>query len=786
LLLARTSLTLDPAWPWSLPGVGASALGGVAILLAGITIWTYLGVRGASWRRIGLVVVLRLLALGVALLVALRPSLAFEETEETKPSRLFFLLDYSESMKITDEFNNLSRWANARRILATPVLQNVLKKVSAAKVEIAYYQGADDLRPYEPESQPTGKVTDMGTWLHEFSQRHGREKNLRGLVLLSDGADNGTKFPTLAEAAQLRGVCPIFAFGLGRPTTNTKQNDIDLAAIRVEPDPIPVKGKIKAVGTINAAGFENSNVQVSLWLQEIGAPEPKLAASTKQVLTKTEGNEVALLCDAPEKPGEIKVTLKVQPLEGEVSVLNNEISTFATVTKEGVSVLWVEGRRPRWESVMGRRVLAGDRRFNVSPDDRLPEEKPGAAVGDGLGLDKHHYDVIVIGDISAARLAGGDPNVFRQIERLVSEKGTGLLMMGGYETPWARNNDWNRAATLPFRQLLPVEPADNDQIETGLQLKPTLEGERYLLRLHDDAARNAQIWTRLFDQFEGVTNLGRLRPGATLYAQGDPGNAPLLVGWERGAGRVLVFAADTTWLAWRRLPETVAAHARFWKQLMLYLAHQENLDGTVQIALEKRRIAADGGERLAFTLRARGKNGLDVKNPQFTVKVIGPNKDVTDVPVLPEGSAFRGYFLKANAPGVYRLEASVKGTDTAGNELPTAPSAAHFLAYTHDRETLRSAADYELLAKIAGASGGQFALADERKLAGLLEDLLNQRDTLSRPKVELWPDWRRSPASDSLDDQLAALWNSTALPSYLVFAGLLCCEWYLRRCWGLV
>ena len=49
---------------------------------------------------------------------------------------------------------------------------------------------------------------------------------------------------------------------------------------------------------------------------------------------------------------------------------------------------------------------------------------------------------------------------------------------------------------------------------------------------------------------------------------------------------------------------------------------------------------------------------------------------------------------------------------------------------------LRPAADHEFLAKIAGASGGQFALADERKLASLLEDLVSQRDTLPRPKVE--------------------------------------------------
>src|SRR4051794_7576286 len=102
MTLAATSITVDPAWPWSLPGLGGAALGGVALLLTALTIWTYVGVRGATWRRFSIVLVLRLLGLGVAFMVVLRPSLAFEETEEVKPSRLFFLLDYSASMKIND------------------------------------------------------------------------------------------------------------------------------------------------------------------------------------------------------------------------------------------------------------------------------------------------------------------------------------------------------------------------------------------------------------------------------------------------------------------------------------------------------------------------------------------------------------------------------------------------------------------------------------------------------------------------------------------------------------
>jgi hypothetical protein len=781
--MGSISINFDPTWPWSLPGVGVVALIGVIALLAAITVWTYWGVRQTTWRHVLAVLVLRLLALGVALLVILRPSLAFHDRDEAMPSRLFILLDASESMTITDEFNNLSRWAEALRILDNHTVKNALKKLTDAKVEVVYYQAAESLSAFDPNGQPNGKRTDIGTWVFEFKQRHAREKNLRGLILLSDGADNGSKYPTLEQATQLRlgGVCPIYAFGLGRPTTTATHNDIELADIRVEPDPIPVKGQVKVAVVVNAPGFEETKVQLSLWIEEAGSGKPKLATTKNEVLSKPQRNEIVLTADAPETAGEIKVTVKVQPLQGEVSAHNNEISTYATVTKEGVSILWVEGHR-RLESTFAIAYgLKKDPRFRPFFIERLSDD----GGGDPYQFDRRHYDVIVIGDISAKRFAAGKPQVFSKISEMITEKGTGLLWMGGYQNPWSANNDWNTADARPLLSLLPVSPASNGQVTAKTLLDPTNDGLKYLLRLDENPDKNKHIWRKAFDPLDGYTNLANVSPTSTVLAKGEINDAPLLVETQR-KGRILVFAGDTTYLDWRRNSEAVAAYARFWKQLMLYLARQENMDGSVQIVLDKRRIPADGSQRLPFTLKVRGKNGQDVKNPQFKVVVTGPDKNETEVPVLLEGGEYRGYFLKANQPGEYVLEASVKGKDTDGNELPTKPSVARFLGYAQDLEMLRTAADPEFLAKIATASGGQFALADERKLASLLEDLLVQQNHPGIAKAEIWPDWRRNPASPGAGDQIAALWNSTALPCFLVFVALLCTEWYLRRRWGLV
>src|SRR5204862_4541004 len=90
-------VTLDPAWPWSLPGLGVPALAAAGVVLALLTVWTYLGVRGASWRRILTVLALRLLALLVTCLVVLRPSFADHE-KSVVPSKLLILIDASGSM----------------------------------------------------------------------------------------------------------------------------------------------------------------------------------------------------------------------------------------------------------------------------------------------------------------------------------------------------------------------------------------------------------------------------------------------------------------------------------------------------------------------------------------------------------------------------------------------------------------------------------------------------------------------------------------------------------------
>src|SRR5262249_51610940 len=152
-------------------------------------------------------------------------------------------------------------------------------------------------------------------------------------------------------------------------------------------------------------------------------------------------------------------------------------------TKDGVSILWVEGRK-RLESVFAlRHALTRDPRFRVYYTELLPGAKPSPQIADWFEFGKKHYDVIVIGDISAQRFPAGRHDVFPKIKELV-EKGTGLFMMGGYET--FGNSDWNGPQAAALGGLWPTEFSERGQVEGLVQFMPTKEGlEHYLLRLSD-------------------------------------------------------------------------------------------------------------------------------------------------------------------------------------------------------------------------------------------------------------------------------------------------------------
>ena len=760
-----------------LAGVGLTLLFIAPMALAGMTAATYLK-TSHSWRRIAAILSLRVLAFLLALLAILRPSLAVPRDGLAGGYVLVIAVDASKSMTIQDE-SSQARWDFMLRTLhdAEPALEKLRKQDD---VQVEFYRFGEKTEPIslnEPGA-PDGKRTETGAMLHDLYEKYSGRR-LRGLLVLSDGRNQySQKYNPETEAHRwLRLHCPVHTIAYGNPNTPNSQRDVAVGRPTTTPSVVPVKGKLTVHVKIDAHGFENSTVRVHLF---VGDKEEK---SQDAVLKLTEGNPVTLECDAPDKAGSYKVMVKVDPLPGELNRDNNEAGTFVTVVKGGVNVLLIDKERA-WEPQLIYDALARDPRIQVKP---LWLRGNGAIDPNAAKLfdfDQQKYDVIIVGDVTAAQMKAIQPDVLEQMERQVS-RGAGFLMIGGYAsfggTPNAGPNnsdigDWKGTV---MERMLPVDLNVRGQVDGGLygvKMKPTQAGlTTHILQLANGEPKAEEA---AWDELAGLEGVNRLAvkggPGIAVLAVSkdllDPATQqpyPILAARDDGHGRVLAFAGDTT-SRWVRNPEGKRKHGRFWRQMVLWLARQDETESQVRVVPDVRAVAA--GTDLGFSFGLRSKNGQDIKNGDYDVEVIGPDGKSKKVTPTRDGAEDRGAFRPETA-GEYTIKVSGLGKDADG-ETASGEATAQFLAYEEDIEMSEWAADEVFLRKLADAGGGEFHRGS--KLASFLEQLPTPPAAKTKPKMDAAPDWS------------SASWSPFFLAFFVLFTGILAGEWFLRRRWGMV
>ncbi|MBA4066957.1 MAG: hypothetical protein C0501_25265 [Isosphaera sp.] len=814
-----------PAFPWSLDGVGLPALAAVAGLLVALTVWTYTGHPNATRRRILVVLTLRLLALLVALLTALRPSVGVQENPKF-PSVLLIGVDTSESMTVKDEVNNQARIDAVRRTLEK--CQPTLDELAAEQnVTVVLYKFStpdfnEATSKYAPGDPADGRRSDYGTFLNRTLDRWLSERFVRGVLLVGDGADNGEAFSAVAEAGRWgRRGAPVTTFTVGGESQAQSQ-DIAVTTIDCDPSPAPVKTEVTVTATVHAYGFAGARVVARVYFDGV----PQLTQDV--VLEKEKDNKVRLTVKAPEKKGEVKVKLvvghdqggEIVPVRGELSGDNNQSETYLTVTKDGVRVLVVD--RLRDEGSRVRDALRSEKRFDLN---WVFRQTDGAVTADQekfLDLSNQAYDVVVIGNVTPAQLTftrdGKTISVLDQLREAALKKGTGIMFLGGEHAFRGMPAD-----LLPV--TVPANPADAIVEDAFLdpvtktprpnrwyQTVPTADGLAKMCRLAKDQKDSVALWEELntLKRFSRLTGYNRVTrtPTATVYAWATPAELPapaggrfpdgadaLLVGTDgndQGKGRALAFAGYDSYL-WEKLgqPKTFAGteiHHRFWRQCVLWLAHQDEEEGQAYIRPAQRQLKV-GGEQ---TLRGGVKlpAGGDDPNAELTVKVVPlpdgkaePDpaeldraraetvvRDRDGAKVLFRPRAKGEYFVQLTSPKKDDAGAPVVGPD--GKPVLLRATAKFIALPDTSDEMLRVAADHEFMTRLSVPNGGKALRLED--LPGYLRDLKAQPMEVAKPKPKFYPDWRRNHSHGFLP-----LWLT-------VFALLLGAEWGLRRLWGMV
>lgn len=733
------TISFSPIGPW--PVVAA---GGAAVM--GLTIWAYrIRLRGTTgrWRHVALG--LRLAAVLLALLAALRPSLVRSEKKKQAAS-ILVLLDRSRSMIIGDEVRGETRWATALK--SVEVARAAIKSLPPT-VDAKYYQFDSTLRDHKAgdASPPEGRETAIGSALLEAVKRQAG-KRIALVILLSDGAGNaGT--PALAAAQRLKAQqMPVAAIGFGSNVSDTSK---DLAVRDLTAGPtVFVKNQLQVRGTIGVRGFPDQPIEVELHVE--GETNP-VARRTIRPPANATTVAVSGLTYTPQTPGEKLVTLKVKPKAGELVTTNNDVSTFLTVLKGGLNVLYVQGPSPVWEPKFLTRAL------DASPDIqetlkvlRRPADASGGELADSE-FAPLKYDVYILGDLPANHLTRVQRKLLADA---VEKEGAGLIMLGGQSSFGA--GGW---ANTDLARVLPVDinPGDGEiEPEGGIRVIPNATGlENYVLQLNPSRAESLRIWESL-PPIPGANRLGTAKPAALVLAQ-TPDRQPLLVGSEVGRGRSLAFGGET-WIWARATDEGRLAHQKFWRQAVLWLAHKEDQgENKVKVTLDRRRLAV--GEKVDITVVARDAKNQPIPDVKPEVNVAPePRQGVPEeVEVFTRAGEGRGSYTATGKPGEYRV--SVKATRD-GKEIGR--DTARFLVYQDDRELENPAADLASLRQIAEATSGEYLAPEQlaRYLKSLNVDEFTEYTSLTEHRI--WDNW----------------------PFLLTFIALLTAEWFIRKRHGWV
>jgi hypothetical protein len=736
------SISFSPIVPWAV-----MALMGLAVI--GLTLWAYRArLRGTSGRWRWIALGLRLAAVLLCLLAALRPSLIVQHKVK-QSGAILVMLDESTSMQLRDEVGGKSRWEVAQKFLSEA---REAAKTLGPNLEMKFFGFASSVHELKSDAKdppPQGRQTAIGTALTDVIKRQ-LGSRVASIFLVSDGAANAGLPPLVAAQTLKSQQIPVYPIALGSESAGAATSDIAAKEVVAGPT-VFVKNKLQINGVAEIHGFPNEPIEVELLVDDQKVPNATTTIKTG------EGGTVSIrgLEYIPQTPGEKKITLRIKPREKELVRTNNEISTFVTVLKGGLNVLYLQGRNFTWEP----RYLTFA--LDASPDIHVDFKVSRQPVRDGKsGFDDAdflpgHYDIYILGDLPADFLSDRQHELLAQTVK----KGAGLMLLGGRSS--FGPGGW---ANTPVGDILPTEihPGDPQmEPEGGIKVVPNPKAVgNYILRLASSPQESQRIWDDL-PPIPGANALGRLKAGANELALTEPGGEAVMVSQDVQKGRVLEFGGET-WPWYRKSPETQLAHRKFWRQAIFWLAHKEDQgENSVKLHLDRRRVT--NGEKLELTVVVRNAKNEPITDAEFktTVTFIGPNAKPDEskpepVSLFNQGDEARGtHFIKdQDKPGEYKV------TVTASrNGKPLGSDSARFLVYQDDRELEHPAADHSLLRQLAEVTGGQFLTPEQ--LPKYLKSLssLALTDDVRQTEHKVWDNWF----------------------FFLLFVGLLTLEWWLRK-----
>ena len=698
------------AWPlWLLM---AAILVVVAVIVA--TLWLR---RQLGWRLLLPVGILQSLLAAAILCLLWRPVLNVERVRD-RENVLAVAIDASASMAYGD--GNQSRLQE----VAAALQKGTLTRLEDT-FEVRLFSFAQATTPLDSlDSIPApGPQTRIGDSLVQVLQSAGSVP-LAGVVLLSDGAENGGSLSEerLTELASY-GV-PIHTVGVG-----TEQVEGDLELERLElPASAPMGSTISAQVGIRHAGPGATRLRVY---------DHEALIAARDIQLSRDSNAASLTIDLPAgEAGTHELRFALDPLEGERNTVNNSRTRVVDVPATQRNILYVEGE-PRWEYKFLRRAAERDRALRVASVVRTTPNKyyrqgidSPTELADGFPVSPSQlfaYDAVVIGSYEAASLR---PEQHRLLKEFVDRRGGSVLMLAGRHGLAA--GGWQNAA---LAQTLPAQLGGRQVtglVQRPLRAQPTMYGvQSPILRFDPDPKRNADRWKSLplLADYQAV---GRLKPGAIVLLEGtaDRLRTPLLLWQHYGRGATFMLTTAST-LRWQmQLPPQDESHEIFWRQLL----HAISATAPPRASIEPEKLAYDDERNVRLVAEVRNERFEPINDASVELRIAPQAEPAFVQPMQPSGQGDGRYVANVDAAtaGLYRIEMTARaGGRDVGNAithvLRNDGVAEHFATYQH-----RAA-----LERLATMTGGRYwPLSDLEGLAAAIP--YSKAGVIERQTLDLW------------------------------------------------
>jgi uncharacterized membrane protein len=799
-----TSLTFS-SWNWLWPVVAFAA---VALL---VLVWSYRASAGQPLRW----VCLALKAVGiVALALCLLEPLWLGQRARPGANLFAILADNSQGMQIHDRNESRSR-GDALRAIVNPDTATWQSSL-AATFDVRRYLFDARLQTTKDfhELSFDGRSTALASALRTVGDRF-QGRPLAGVLLFTDG--NATDLAGTAKP-DLRGLPPIYPVVIGK---RDAVNDIAVQQVAVsqssfEDAPVTLQADVTTAGyrgkPIVARLVDRAGRTVQEQTADARADGESLAfrfqLKPEQTGLSFYQLRVGARAEVPAPPAkDAPATTPAAAPKTEEATLANNNRVFAVDRGQGpFRVLYVSGR-PNWEFKFLNRAIDEDEQVqlvglirvakrepkfdfrgragetsnplfrgfgNQSPDEVQRYDQPVLIrlnTRDEVELrsgfprtpeDLYGYHAVILDDLESEFFT---PDQALLLQKFVSERGGGLLMLGGMES-----FQEGKYLRTPIGDMLPVYLDHDESHGDGAgPVQFQLGREGWL-----------QSWARLRDNepderaridamppFEVLNRVRALKPGASVIAsvRDQRGTeVPALVTQRFGRGRTAALMIGDVW-KWGM--KDAALHAdmdRAWRQLVRYMISDVPL--RVQTTIEP--LTADANGAVRVQVRVRDEKFQPVDDASVSVEVepvvfegttgaAGSAIKLEAEPALSEPGLYQVTYVPRQTGG-FKAVATVK--NNAGADLGRAEAGwSSDLAAEEFRSLVPNVA---LLEEIARSTGGQVVAADD------LESFVRKLPELRAPVMETWsyPAWHTP----------------------LLFAFALAClltEWGLRRWKGM-